>query len=79
MSAIGRRNYVFAGSHAGAALASSVCATCNLVGINPVEYLGDGLPRLARGVADEKSRRRSGPAIATLMPAAWKAAHATRV
>jgi transposase len=66
--AIGRRNYLFAGSHAGAeraAIAYSVCATCDLLGINPVEYLADVLPRLARGVADSE--------LATLTPAAWKA------
>jgi hypothetical protein len=57
------------GSHAGAepaAIAYSVCATCSLLGINPVEYLGDVLPRLARGVSDAE--------LASLMPAAWKAA-----
>ncbi len=67
--AIGRRNYLFAGSHAGAeraAIAYSACATCILLGIYPDEYLGDVLPRLARGVAPEE--------IAGLMPAAWKAA-----
>jgi transposase len=67
--AVGRRNYLFAGSHAGAeraAIAYSVCATCNLLGINPVTYLADVLPRLARGVSDAE--------LASLMPAAWKAA-----
>ena len=69
--AVGRRNYLFAGSHAGAeraAIAYSVCATCNLLDINPVEYLGDVLPRLARGVASAD--------IASLMPSAWKSARA---
>jgi transposase len=67
--AVGRRNYLFAGSHAGAeraAIAYSVCATCNLLDINPVEYLAYVLPRLARGVSDAD--------LAFLMPAAWKAA-----
>jgi transposase len=69
--AVGRRNYLFAGSHAGAeraAIAYSVCATCNLLGINPVAYLADVLPRLARGVPDAE--------LASLRPAAWKAARA---
>lgn len=65
--AVGRRNYLFAGSHAGAdraAIAYSVCATCNLLGINPVDYLADVLPRLARGLDDAE--------IPALMPATWK-------
>ena len=69
--AIGRRNYLFAGSHAGAeraAIAYSVCATCSLLGINPVEYLADVLPRLARGVSEQE--------LVALTPAAWKAARA---
>jgi transposase len=67
--AVGRRNYLFAGSHAGAeraAIAYSLCATCNLLDINPVKYLSDVLPRLARGVTPAE--------IELLMPAAWKAA-----
>jgi hypothetical protein len=58
-----------AGSHAGAeraAIAYSVCATCALLGVNPVEYLADVLTRLTRGVAEED--------VPALMPAAWKAA-----
>jgi hypothetical protein len=69
--AVGRRNYLFAGSHAGAeraAIAYSICATCSLLGINPVEYLADVLPKLARG---DISIARDIPALA---PAAWKAA-----
>jgi transposase len=69
--AVGRRNFLFAGSHAGAeraAIAYSVCATCALLGINPVEYLADALPRLARGVSEDE--------VPGLMPAAWKAARA---
>ena len=66
---MGRRNYLFAGSHAGAeraAIAYSICATCSLLGINPVEYLADVLPRLARGVSEQE--------LVALTPAAWKAA-----
>jgi transposase len=67
--AVGRRNYLFAGSHiAGerAAIAYSVLATCNLLDINPMDYLGDVLPRLARDSLTEADRR-------ALLPAAWKA------
>jgi len=70
--AVGRRNFLFAGSHAGAeraAIAYSVIATCQLVGVNPQEYLADVLPRLARGVV-----LRDVPNFA---PAAWKLARAT--
>ena len=71
--AMGRRSFLFAGSHAGghrAAIAYSVLATCALLEINPVEYLAHVLPKLARGVAVPRD-------IPALMPAAWKAAHAT--
>lgn len=67
----GRRSYLFAGSHAGgqrAAIAYSVLATCALLEINPVEYLADVLPRIARGILVPQD-------IPALMPAAWKAAH----
>jgi transposase len=49
--AVGRRNYLFAGSHAGgdrAAIAYSILATCELNDVNPIDYLADILPRLAR-------------------------------
>ena len=68
--AVGRRNYLFAGSHEAGervAIAYSVLATCHLLGINPMQYLADVLPRLARGsfTRDE---------IRALRPGAWKAA-----
>jgi len=66
--AVGRRNFLFAGSHAGARRASiaySIIATCHLLGINPLEYLADVLPRLARGVVIARD-------IPALAPAAWK-------
>lgn len=70
--AVGRRNYLFAGSHAGgerAAIAYSVLASCDLVGVNPTEYLADILPRLNReGVVLREVR--------ALLPAPWKAARA---
>ena len=71
--AITRRAYLFAGSHAGAeraAVAYSVLATCDLLDINPVEYLADILPRLARGVVIARD-------IPLMLPAAWKAARAS--
>jgi hypothetical protein len=68
--AIGRRNFLFAGSHAGgerAAIAYSTLGTCRLIGLNPVAYLSDVLPRLARGVEVDE--------LPALMPLAWKQAH----
>lgn len=68
--AITRRNFLFAGSHAGAeraAIAYSVLASCELVDINPIDYLADILPRLARGVVVARD-------IPKMTPAGWKAA-----
>lgn len=65
--AVGRRNYMFAGSHAGAeraAIAYSVLGTCALLEVNPTEYLADVLPKLARGLFARDD-------IAALTPAAW--------
>lgn len=67
---IGRRNFLFVGSHAGgdrAAIAYSVLGTCRLIGLNPVAYLSDVLPTLARGVELHD--------LPALMPKAWKLAH----
>jgi hypothetical protein len=47
--ALGRKNYLFAGSHAGAKRAATVYSllgSCKLQGINPKEYLIDVLQRL---------------------------------
>ncbi|MCA2979174.1 MAG: IS66 family transposase, partial [Myxococcaceae bacterium] len=66
-AAMTRKTFLFAGSDAGgerAAIAYTVLASCALADVNPVEYLADVLPRLARRV-----RLRDIPA---LMPAAWK-------
>lgn len=68
-AALTRKNYLFAGSDAGgdrAAIAYTILASCRLAGVNPVEYLADVLPRLAR-----KVRLLDVP---QLLPAAWKAA-----
>jgi transposase len=72
-TALTRKNFLFAGSDAGgqrAAIAYSLLGSCELCELNPVEYLGDVLPRLARGVrlAD----------VAHLLPARWKAARTAR-
>jgi transposase len=72
-TALTRKNFLFAGSDAGgqrAAIAYSLLGSCELCEVNPVEYLGDVLPRLSRGVrlAD----------VAELLPARWKAARTAR-
>ena len=68
--AILRNNCLFAGSFAGghrAAIALSIIGTCEMLGINPHEYLANVLPELARTNAPEVELR-------SLLPAAWKAA-----
>lgn len=70
--AITRRNFLFAGSHAGAeraAIAYSVLGSCEVADVNPIEYLADVLPRLARGVVIARD-------IPAMTPAAWKRARA---
>jgi hypothetical protein len=71
--AVGRRNYLFAGSYAGgerAAIAYSVLASCELAGANANDYLADVLPRLARGEF-------TAAQFDAFVPVAWKAARAT--
>lgn len=68
-AALTRKNFLFAGSDAGgerAAIAYTILACCRLARVNPVEYLTDVLPRLARTI-----RLADVPA---LLPARWKAA-----
>lgn len=69
--AITRMNYLFAGSHTGAeraAIAYSIIGSCELLDIDPVEYLADVLPRLARdGIILAED-------VPALLPAAWKKA-----
>jgi transposase len=67
-TALTRKNFLFAGSDAGAeraAIAYTILGSCALAGVNPVEYLADVLPRLARKIrlCD----------IPDLLPARWKA------
>jgi transposase len=64
--ALGRKNWLFAGSPEGAqrmALIYSMVATCKLNGINPYEYLVDILPKAAS--YDQRK-------IADLTPIKWK-------
>jgi hypothetical protein len=73
--AVGRTNYLFAGSPAGAeraAIAYSITATCHLNNIDPTEYLADVMPRLERGIVIARD-------IPRLAPAAWKADRPTSV
>ena len=67
--ALTRKNYLFAGSDAGAeraAIAYTILACCELADVDPVEYLADVLPLLARGI-----RLRDAAALLQL---AWKTA-----
>ena len=65
-AALTRKNYLFAGSDAGgerAAIAYTILGSCRLAQVNPVEYLANVLPRLARRI-----RLRE---MYALMPARW--------
>ncbi len=69
--ALTRKNYLFAGSDTGAeraAIMYTILGCCALAEVNPVEYLTDVMPRLARGI-----RLRD---VADLLPQQWKAARA---
>ena len=66
-AALTRKNFLFAGSDAGgrrAAIAYTILGSCRLAGVNPLEYLADVLPRLARGVSPSEADQ--------LLPAAWR-------
>jgi transposase len=63
----GRRAYLFAGSDEGghrAAIAYTIISTCHLLEINPMEYVADILPRLARGIVPARD-------LPALVPWAW--------
>jgi len=67
--AVGRKNYLFAGSDAGgerAAILYSVLASCALADVEPWAYLSDVLQKIAEGWSASR--------IGELLPAAWKAA-----
>ena len=71
--AIGRKNYLFAGSDAGGRRAASMYSlieTAKLNGIKPQHYLADILGR----IADHPARQ-----IAELLPWNWKPTEAARV
>ena len=64
--ALGRKNYLFAGSHAGAqraAIVYSLLGSCKLQGINPNEYLQDVLQRLPDQPINQ---------LKELLPSYWK-------
>jgi hypothetical protein len=64
--ALGRKNYLFAGSHAGAqraAMVYSLLGSCKLQGINAYEYLQDVLQRLPEQPINQ---------LKDLLPPYWK-------
>lgn len=68
-TALTRKNYLFAGSDAGAeraAIAYTILGSCRLAGVDPLEYLRDVLPRMTR-----KVRLLDLP---SLLPSHWAAA-----
>jgi hypothetical protein len=70
--AIGRKNYLFAGSDAGGRRAAAIYAlieSAKLSGLNPQHYIGDVLTR----IADRPARR-----IAELLPWNWQPLKTTR-
>ncbi len=69
-TALTRKNYLFAGSDAGAeraAIAYTILGCCALAEVDPVRYLADVLPILSRKVKLKD--------IPSLLPAHWKAMH----
>lgn len=66
--ALGRKNYLFAGSHDSAqraAVVYSILASCKIANINPVEYLTDVLSRIADHPIN---------AVRELLPHRWRKA-----
>lgn len=71
--ALGRKNYLFAGSHAGAqraAMVYSLLGSCKLQDINPYEYLQDVLERLPEHPVNR---------LGELLPPNWKPAKISTV
>ena len=70
-TALTRKNYLFAGSDAGAeraAIAYTILGSCRLAGVDPLEYLRDVLPRMTRKVRLLD--------LSQLLPSRWAAARA---
>jgi hypothetical protein len=70
--AVGRANYVFAGSDTGAenaAVLYSVVQTCKLNGVDPYAWLADVLDRLA---VHPSNRRRGADGLDDLLPWNWR-------
>jgi hypothetical protein len=64
--AVGRKNYLFAGSHEAArrsAMLYSLLGTCKLHGINPFSWLRDMLERIAQHPVNK---------VSELLPHNWK-------
>jgi transposase len=73
-AALTRKNYLFAGSDAGgerAAIAYTILGCCRMLGINPIEYLTDVLPKLARRIRLID--------LPDMLPAQWQARRASAV
>lgn len=71
--ALGRKNYLFAGSHSGAekaAMVYSLLGSCKLQDINPYDYLQDILERLPEHPVNQ---------LHQLLPPNWKPAKVTTV
>jgi hypothetical protein len=70
-TALTRKNFLFAGSDAGAeraAIAYTILGSCRLAGIDPLEYLRDVLPRMTGKVRLAE--------LSALLPSRWAAARA---
>lgn len=66
-TALTRKNYLFAGSNAGAeraAIAYTILGSCRLAGVDPLEYLRDVLPTMRRKIRLVD--------LADLLPHRWK-------
>jgi transposase len=64
---LSRKNFLFAGSDEGgkrAAIAYTVLGCCDLVGVDPIEYIVDVLPRLQQPITLAQARE--------LLPHVWK-------
>ena len=67
--ALGRKNYLFVGSNAGAVrlcTVLSLCGCCHMLGIDPWQYLRDVLGRMPANATDDQLR--------ALLPMNWKKA-----